>query len=225
LIDIYYVVLIVPTIILSLIAQFLVKSTFAKYSKVRSINCVTGRKAAAMLLQANNIENVAIEPVAGSLTDHYDPGAKVLRLSQPVYQVDSLAAIGVAAHETGHAIQHAQSYGPLGLRSALVPVANIGSSVGPWLAVIGLAVSLPFLIDIGIILFSAAVLFYLVTLPVEFNASNRAIAILRNNSVLNEEELAGVKKVLRAAALTYVAAALGAVMNLVRLILLRNRRD
>lgn len=224
-IDIYYVVLIVPTIILSLIAQFLVKSTFAKYSKVRSINCVTGRKAAAMLLQANNIENVAIEPVAGSLTDHYDPGAKVLRLSQPVYQVDSLAAIGVAAHETGHAIQHAQSYGPLGLRSALVPVANIGSSVGPWLAVIGLAVSLPFLIDIGIILFSAAVLFYLVTLPVEFNASNRAIAILRNNSVLNEEELAGVKKVLRAAALTYVAAALGAVMNLVRLILLRNRRD
>ncbi len=148
-----------------------------------------------------------------------------MRLSHPVYQNDSIAAIGVAAHETGHAIQHAQGYGPLGLRSALVPAANIGSSIGPWMAVIGLVVSIPLLVDIGIILFSAAVLFYLITLPVEFNASNRAVAILRNNSVLSEEELIGVKKVLTAAALTYVAAALGAVMNLIRLILLRNRRN
>jgi Zn-dependent membrane protease YugP len=223
--DYYYLVLIVPTIILSLIAQVLVKGSFAKYSKVRSRNGLTGQQAAAILLQANNIDNVAIEPVAGSLTDHYDPRSNVLRLSQPVYQNDSIAAIGVAAHETGHAIQHAQGYGPLGLRSALVPIANIGSSMGPWLAVIGLVVSLPILVDIGIILFSAAVLFYLVTLPVEFNASNRAIAILRNNSVLSEDELSGVKKVLTAAALTYVAAALSAVMNLLRLILLRRSRD
>lgn len=224
-IDFYYIVLIVPTIILSLIAQILVKSTFAKYSKIESRSGVSGREAAAILLKANNVADVAIKPVAGSLTDHYDPREKVLRLSSPVYQNDSIAAIGVAAHETGHAIQHAVSYGPLGLRSALVPVANIGSSIGPWLAVIGLVVSLPLLVDIGIILFSMAVLFYLVTLPVEFNASNRAIAILRNNSVLSEEELNGVKKVLTAAALTYVAAALGAVMNLVRLLLLRRSRN
>ncbi len=224
-IDFYYIVLIVPTIILSLIAQILVKSTFAKYSKIESRSGVSGREAAAILLKANNVADVAIKPVAGSLTDHYDPREKVLRLSSPVYQNDSIAAIGVAAHETGHAIQHAVSYGPLGLRSALVPVANIGSSIGPWLAVIGLVVSLPLLVDIGIILFSMAVLFYLVTLPVEFNASNRAIAILRNNSVLREEELNGVKKVLTAAALTYVAAALGAVMNLVRLLLLRRSRN
>jgi Zn-dependent membrane protease YugP len=223
--DYYYLVLIVPTLILSLIAQILVKSAFAKYSKVKSRNGITGRQAAAFLLKANNIENVAIGLVAGNLTDHYDPRSNVLRLSQSVYQNDSIAAIGVAAHETGHAIQHAQGYGPLGIRSALVPVANIGSSIGPWMAVIGLVVSLPILVDIGIILFSAAVLFYLVTLPVEFNASNRAIALLRNNSVLSEDELVGVKKVLTAAALTYVAAALGAVMNLVRLILLRRSRD
>lgn len=223
--DYYYLVLIVPTLILSLIAQILVKSAFSKYSRVESRNGITGRQAAALLLKANNIGNVVIEPVAGNLTDHYDPRSNVLRLSQPVYQNDSIAAIGVAAHETGHAIQHAQGYGPLGLRSALVPVANIGSSIGPWMAIVGLIVSLPLLVDAGIILFSAAVLFYLVTLPVEFNASNRAIAILRNNSVLSEEELAGVKKVLTAAALTYVAAALSAVMNLLRLILLRRSRD
>jgi Zn-dependent membrane protease YugP len=223
--DYYYLVLIVPTIIFSLIAQILVKGSFSKYSKVKSSNGITGREAAAILLKANNIENVAIEPVAGNLTDHYDPSSHILRLSQPVYQNSSIAAIGVAAHETGHAIQHAQKYGPLGLRSALVPAANIGSSIGPWMAVIGLVVSLPILVDIGIILFSTAVLFYLVTLPVEFNASNRAIAILRNNSVLSEEELVGVKKVLTAASLTYVAAALSAVMNLLRLVLLRRSRD
>ncbi len=223
--DYYYLVLIVPTLLLSLIAQILVKSTFSKYSKVKSEKGITGREAAALLLRTNNIENIAIEPVEGSLTDHYDPGSKVLRLSQPVYQNNSIAAIGVAAHETGHAIQHARGYGPLGIRSALVPAANIGSSFGPWLAVIGLIVSIPVLVDIGIILFSAAVLFYLITLPVEFNASSRAIAILRNNSVLSEQELTGVKKVLTAAALTYVAAALGAIMNLVRLLLLRRNRN
>jgi Zn-dependent membrane protease YugP len=181
--------------------------------------------AAAFLLKANGIRDVRIEGVAGSLTDHYDPGAKVLRLSQPVYKQPSIAAVGVAAHETGHAIQHAVSYGPLALRSTLVPVANIGSSFGPILAVAGIFLSLPILLNLGIILFGGAVLFYLVTLPVEFNASARAIAILRSNKVLTADELAGVKKVLTAAALTYVASALTAIMSLLRLVLIsRGRR-
>jgi Zn-dependent membrane protease YugP len=175
-------------------------------------------------MRLNGIGNVAIEPVAGSLTDHYDPAARVLRLSQPIYAQTSIAAIGVAAHETGHAIQHARSYGPLVLRSALVPVANIGSSIGPWLAVAGLALSFPILINLGIILFGGAVVFYVITLPVEFNASARALALLRSNQVLTEDELRGVKKVLTAAALTYVASALTALMSFVRLILLSRRR-
>jgi Zn-dependent membrane protease YugP len=223
--DIYYLVLIVPTLILSIYAQFLVKSTFSKYSKVMSSRNISGRDAAAYLMKQNRIGNVAIEPVRGSLTDHYDPSAKVLRLSEPVYGKTSIAAIGVAAHETGHAIQHAVSYGPLALRSGLVPVANIGSSFGPILAMIGIFFSWPLFINLGIIVFSGAVLFYVITLPVEFNASARAIAILRNNRVLSEEELAGVKKVLTAAALTYVASALTAIMSLVRLLLIsRSRR-
>jgi Zn-dependent membrane protease YugP len=176
-------------------------------------------------MRANNIGNVRIEPVAGSLTDHYDPSSKVLRLSRPVYGQTSIAAIGVAAHETGHAIQHARSYGPLVLRSALVPAAKIGSSFGPWLAVAGIFFSLPILINIGILLFGGAVVFYLITLPVEFNASSRAIKILRDHHVLSDKELAGVKKVLSAAALTYVASALTALMSFLRLSLLsRSRR-
>jgi Zn-dependent membrane protease YugP len=223
--DIYYLILIVPTLILSLYAQFLVKSTFSKYSRVMSSRNISGRDAAAYLMKQNRISDVAIEPVRGSLTDHYDPSAKVLRLSDPVYGKTSIAAIGVAAHETGHAIQHAVSYGPLALRGGLVPIANIGSSAGPLLAMAGIFFSLPLLINLAIIVFSGAVLFYIITLPVEFNASARAIAILRNNHVLSEKELAGVKKVLTAAALTYVASALTAIMNLVRLILIsRSRR-
>jgi Zn-dependent membrane protease YugP len=222
--DIYYLVLVVPTILLSLWAQFKVKSTFDKYSRVRCSRGITGAQTAEILLQANNISNVKIEPVSGSLTDHYDPGHHVLRLSQPVYGQSSLAAVGVAAHETGHAIQHARSYGPLGLRSTLVPVANIGSSIGPWIALAGLAFSFPMLLNIGIILFAGAVAFYLITLPVEFNASSRALAILSQNNVLSAEELKGAKKVLSAAAMTYVASALTALMSLVRLILLSRRR-
>jgi Zn-dependent membrane protease YugP len=222
--DIYYLILIVPTLILSMYAQYLVKSTFSKYSRVMCSRNISGKDAAAYLMKQNRIGDVAIEPIRGSLTDHYDPSAKVLRLSEPVYGRTSIAAIGVAAHETGHAIQHAVSYGPLALRSGLVPVANIGSSVGPVLAMVGIVFSLPLLINLGIIAFSGAVLFYVITLPVEFNASARAIAILRNNRVLSESELAGVKKVLTAAALTYVASALTAIMSLVRLLLIRGRR-
>jgi Zn-dependent membrane protease YugP len=223
-IDQYYIILVVPTIILSLWAQFKVKSTFNKYSSVMSRKGISGAQAAQLLLDANQISNVSIESVAGSLTDHYDPGHHVLRLSQPVYGQATIAAVGVAAHETGHAIQHARKYGPLGLRSGLYPVANIGSRFGPWIAIAGLALSFNFLLNIGILLFAGAVAFYLVTLPVEFNASSRALAILAENNVLDDEELRGVKKVLSAAAMTYVASALTAVMSLVRLILLRNRR-
>jgi Zn-dependent membrane protease YugP len=223
--DYYYLVLVVPTLILSMIAQILVKSTFSKYSRIHCSRNITGQDAALLFMKSNSINDVAVEPVGGSLTDHYDPGAKKLRLSEPVYAQPSIAAVGVAAHETGHAIQHARAYGPLVLRSTLVPVANIGSSFGPWLAVAGLFFSLPLLINIGIILFGAAVIFYVITLPVEFDASARALAILRSNNVLTQEELNGVKKVLTAAALTYVASALTAIMSFLRLVLLsRSRR-
>jgi len=218
-------ILIVPPALLSLWAQFKVKSTFDKYSKVQCSSRITGVDAASLLMRVNNINDVKVEAVSGSLTDHYDPSAKKLRLSEPVYGSASIAAVGVAAHETGHAIQHAVKWGPLVMRSTLVPVANIGSKMGPWLATAGLAFSfLSPLINIGIILFSGAVLFYVVTLPVEFNASSRAIAILRSNNVLTGEELKGVKKVLTAAALTYVASALTAFLTLLRLILLSRRR-
>ena len=223
--DFYYLILVVPTLILSLIAQVLVKSAFSKYSRIQCSRNITGRDAALLLMKLNSISDVTIEQVQGSLTDHYDPGAKKLRLSEPVYGRPSIAAVGVAAHETGHAIQHNKGYGPLVLRSALVPVANIGSSIGPWLAIAGLFFSLPLLLNIGIVLFGAAVVFYIITLPVEFNASARALTILRSSNVLTNEELNGVKKVLTAAALTYVASALTAIMSLLRLILLsRNRR-
>ncbi|MCL2186156.1 MAG: zinc metallopeptidase [Treponema sp.] len=230
--DYYYLILVVPTLILSMIAQFLVKSTFSKYSKIPSKNGTTGLKAAEILLQSNNINDVGVEAVKGSLTDHYDPSNKKLRLSEPVYNQTSIAAIGVSAHETGHAIQHATRWGPLVLRSTLVPIANIGSSLGPWIAIAGLAIQgsasygsyAQLIFNIGILLFSGAVLFYVITLPVEFNASNRAIAILRDNNVLDADELKGARKVLNAAAMTYVASALTAIASLLRLILLSKRR-
>jgi len=229
--DLYYLILVVPTLLLSLWAQFMVKSTFSKFSKVPCSRRVTGTDAANLLLTSNNINDVKVEAVAGSLTDHYSPSDKKLRLSEPVYGSTSIAAVGVAAHEAGHAIQHATKWGPLVMRSTLVPVANIGSKVGPWLAIAGLGISgtsyggiAQMLFNIGILLFSGAVLFYIITLPVEFNASNRAIAILRSSKVLDESELRNVKKVLNAAALTYVASALTAIMSLLRLILIRRNR-
>ncbi|MDR0630321.1 MAG: zinc metallopeptidase [Treponema sp.] len=224
-VDRYYLLLVLPAILLSLYAQILVKSTFAKYSRIKSVRNITGYAAAGLLMQVNRIRDVAIQPVWGSLTDHYDPGVKVLRLSRPVYGETSIAAIGVAAHETGHAIQHARSYGPLALRGALVPVATIGSSFGPWIAMGGMFFSFPVLIHLGIILFGVSVLFYVITLPVEFDASSRAIAILRSNQVLTEAELEGVKKVLTAAALTYVASALTALMSFLRLIFIARDRE
>jgi len=222
--DEYFLLLVVPTIILSMIAQFKVKSTFAKYSQIRCSRNISGRDAALAILKVNSINDVAVEPVKGSLTDHYDPGSKKLRLSEPVYVQPSIAAVGVAAHEAGHAIQHARGYAPLVLRSTLVPVANIGSSFGPWVAIAGFFFQQGILVNIGILLFGVAVLFYLITLPVEFNASARALAMLQSNNILTREELNGAKKVLTAAALTYVASALTALMSLLRLILLSRRR-
>ena len=223
--DTYFLVLVVPTLILSMLAQVMVKSTFAKYSQIRCSRNISGSEAATLILRNNSINDVKVEGVQGSLTDHYDPRDKMLRLSQPVYAQASIAAIGVAAHEAGHAIQHATGYGPLVLRSTLVPMANIGSRFGPWIAIAGLFFSMPLLLNIGIVLFGGAVLFYLITLPVEFNASSRALALLKSNNVLNAQELEGAKKVLNAAAMTYVASALTALMSLLRLILIaRGRR-
>lgn len=230
--DQYYLLLVVPTLLLSLWAQFKVKSTFSKYEKISSSRKITGADTAALLLKTNDIRDVKIEAVAGRLSDHYSPSDKKLRLSDPVFSQTSISAIGVAAHEAGHAIQHATKWGPLVLRSTLVPVANIGSQFGPILAIIGLGITgsaeysafSNILFNAGILLFTGAVLFYLVTLPVEFNASSRALALLRSNNVLTEQELKGAKKVLTAAALTYVASALTAIANLLRLILLRRGR-
>jgi len=223
--DYYYLILVVPAILLSLWAQFMVKSTFNKYSKIESARRITGESAAAYLLKINRISDVSITGIGGSLTDHYDPSSKVLRLSEPVYKKTSIAAIGVAAHETGHALQHAQGYKPLVLRSTLVPVANLGSRAGPMLVIVGLLASQSFLAYIGIVLFAASVFFYFVTLPVEINASHRALALLESSGTLESAELTGVKKVLTAAALTYVASAILALANLLRLVLLsRSRR-
>ena len=223
--DYYYLVLVVPTLLLSLYAQFKVKSAFSKYSQVQTIRKISGKEAAALLLRSNSISNVTIQRIGGSLSDHYDPSHKVLRLSYPVYDKTSIAAVGVAAHETGHAIQDKEKYAPLVLRSTLVPVANIGSSAGPYLALAGIIFRMNLLLNIGIILFACAVLFYLVTLPVEIDASRRALKVLEHNAVLSQEELKGAKKVLSAAALTYVASALTAMANLLRLILIsRDRR-
>lgn len=207
-------ILILPALILSIYAQFKVKSTFSKYSAVRSLKGITGREAAYGLLRNNGINDVAIEAIRGSLTDHYDPSAHVLRLSETVYGNDSIAAIGVAAHEVGHAIQHQQGYKPMEIRQKIVPVTNFASTASFPILLIGMVIASTDLIMIGILLFSAVVLFHLVTLPVEFNASNRAVVQLHQYGLISTEEVPLVKKVLGAAALTYLAAALSAIANL-----------
>ncbi|NLD45688.1 MAG: zinc metallopeptidase [Clostridiaceae bacterium] len=222
--DIYYLVLVVPALLLSLYAQTRVKSTYAKYSRIANKKGLTGAEIAKAILERNGLYDVRIEPVAGELTDHYDPRTKVVRLSQGVYGSNSVAAIGVAAHETGHAIQHGESYGPLVLRSTLVPVAGIGSSLGFPLAIAGIFLSFGPLVTVGILLYTVAVLFYVITLPVEFNASSRAIRTLEDTGILDYDEIDPAKKVLSAAAMTYVASAAVALANLLRLILLSNRR-
>jgi Zn-dependent membrane protease YugP len=223
--DIYYLILVVPALILSFIAQGMVQSTFKKYSSKKIERNITGAQAANYLLQKNDVTGVTVKPISGSLTDNFNPTDMTLNLSEPVYNVSSIAAVGVAAHETGHAIQHNKGYLPIKFRSMLVPVANLGSTAGPLLAIAGLSLSFSFLVDIGLILFFGSVLFYLVTLPVEFNASSRALKTLKEAGVMNKEELKGVKKVLGAAAMTYVASALVSLGNFIRFFLLTKRRD
>lgn len=218
--------LIVISALISLFAQFLVNSRFSKYSRVRSRSDMTGAQAAERILQSQGIYDVAIQRVSGKLTDHYDPRNKTLNLSDAVYASTSVAAVGVAAHECGHAIQHARGYAPLSFRSALVPVANIGSQLSWLFIILGIFFGGSHtLIMIGILMFSAAVLFQLVTLPVEFNASGRALKLLSETGILQKDEVSDTRKVLSAAALTYVAAAATAVLQLLRLLRLFGGND
>lgn len=212
--------------ILCLYAQARVSSTYNKYAKIRSRSGMTGAQAAQRILDLSGIYDVRIERVGGQLTDHYDPSNKVLRLSDSVYGSYSIAAIGVAAHECGHAVQHNKGYTPLQIRSALVPAANIGSRAGIPIVILGALLGMnQVLIQIGIWVFALAVLFQIVTLPVEFNASGRALAMLGNYGMMERDEVSGCRKVLKAAALTYVAAAASAILQLLRLVLLFGRRD
>ena len=222
-----YLLLIIG-MLLSLAASAKLKSTFARYKRVRSASGLTGEEAARRILYSAGITDVQVRPVAGSLTDHYDPRTKTVNLSQDIYGQTSLAAVGVAAHECGHAIQHQNSYFPLTLRTAIVPVANLGSTLAWPLILIGLFFTRntgAVLINLGIICFSFAVIFQLVTLPVEFNASARALRILGEQGILSDSELPYTKKVLKAAALTYVASAAAAILQLLRLVLLFGGRD
>ena len=215
--------------VLSLWASATVKSTYNKYSRVYSYSGLTGAQAAAQILRQAGIYDVRIEHVSGNLTDHYDPKARVLRLSDSVYGSNSVAAIGVAAHECGHAIQDQEDYVPLRFRSAFVPVANLGTQVAFPILLLGVFLgSSHFLIQVGLLCFFFGVLFQLITLPVEFNASGRAVRILRETGMMSDDELSKTKKVLSAAAMTYVAAAAASILSMVRLIILfggNRRRD
>ena len=234
--DDYGLFLLIGTVLLSLAASIWTRVSFSKYSKVMSERGITGKDAAEYILRSARLSGdgnfgsgVTVEPVAGKLTDHYSPKEKVLRLSETVYGSTSVAAIGVAAHECGHAIQDAQSFLPNKVRGWLVPIASIGSGFGPYMAIFGLAFSSYIgqagimIANIGIILFAFAVLFYLVTLPVELNASKRALKVLAETNILTDQELVGAKRVLRAAAMTYVAAAASAIITLLRLLAIRRR--
>lgn len=221
-----YILVLIGAVI-CIIASGRVNSVFSRYSQVRSHSGMTGREAAEKILRANGIYDVTVQHISGNLTDHYDPRNKTLSLSDATYQSASVAAIGVAAHECGHAVQHHVGYAPLKIRGALVPVANFGSMAAWPLIIIGLFINgnmSLMLINLGILLFSAAVLFQLVTLPVEFNASRRAVKVLENTGMLYPEEVDATKKVLGAAALTYVASAASMILQLLRLLLISGRR-
>lgn len=221
-------ILVIIGLVLCLGASAMVKSTYNRYKEVYPARFMSGAEVAERILRSAGIQDVRVEQVAGELTDHYDPREKVLRLSQENYNTSSVAAIGVAAHEAGHAIQHNVGYFPLKFRNAILPVANLGSQLGVPLVLIGLVFSFgDTLINVGILLFAFAVLFQVVTLPVEFNASKRAVKLLDEQGILYGEELSGCKKVLSAAAMTYVAAAASSALQLLRLVILggKRRRD
>ena len=222
-----YVVFILPCVIISLICQINVSSTFSKYSQMRNSRNMTGAQAAEFVLRQNGVYGVRIERVAGNLTDHFDPRTNVIRLSDSVYNATTVAAVGVACHEAGHAVQHAQNYLPNKIRLAILPMANIGSKLSWFLIVIGLCFSAKIgfiMLYIGIALFGFSVLFTIATLPVEFNASKRALETIRNGNLLYGEEYTGAKRTLQAAAMTYVASALTAILQLLRLLIIANNR-
>ena len=223
--DYYYLILVVPALFISLWAQLKVKSTFNRYEQVYARQGITAAQAARRILDQNGLYGVRIEMTGGKLTDHYDPRTNVIRLSQSVYNSPSVAALGVAAHEAGHAVQYGVNYLPIKIRNGLVPVTNICSSLSIPLVIIGFIMSARPLVIAGILLFAAVAVFQIVTLPVEFNASRRAIAVLGESGMLDEGELQGAKRVLSAAAMTYVAALLVSLAQLLRLVLLANRRN
>ena len=217
--DPYYWMILVPAMLIALLAQLNVTSTFYRYARVASRRGFTGAQAAEEVLRAHGVYNVRIERVSGRLSDHYDPRSNVIRLSDAVYGSTSIASLGVAAHEAGHAVQYAVGYGPIKLRTAIIPVCNIGSQLSLVLIILGLVLYFPALFGVGVILFALAVVGQIVTLPVEFNASRRAIQSLSGTGLLDSEELRGARKVLTAAALTYVAALLVSLAQLLRYLL------
>jgi Zn-dependent membrane protease YugP len=225
--DPLYIIMVLPTVILMLWAQHKVRSTFSKYSQVPNQRRVTGAEAARYILDSHGLSNVPVEPVAGELTDHYDPRSRTLRLSEPVYRSTSVAALGIAAHEAGHALQHAEGYAPLQVRGALVPVASIGSNFGFIVLILGVILQLQPLAWVGIAMFGAATLFALVTLPVEFNASARAMTELQTLGFIDRTEYDQNRQVLNAAAWTYIAGFAAAVMTLLYwiMVVLGMRRD
>ena len=227
-IDLTYIVLVLPAILLGLWAQMRVQSTYARYSQVRASRGITANQAARLILDMNGLQAVPIQRIPGSLTDHYDPRDRVVRLSESVYGSSSIAAIGVAAHEVGHAVQHATGYSPMKLRSAIVSVTNIGSTLSMPLILIGLVLNSSGLAMAGVALFGLVAVFQLVTLPVEFNASHRALVTLESRDILSQQEMQGARSVLTAAALTYVAALVQSLAQLLRLLILvggNRRRD
>lgn len=224
-IDMFYIILVMPALLFAMYAQTKVNSTFNKYRTVGNRRGFTGADVARKILDMNGLRNVTVERVAGNLTDHYDPRTNVVRLSDATYSSTSVAAIGVAAHEVGHAIQHAEGYAPIKVRNTIVPVVQIASYAAWPLAIFGLIMSFEKLAITGIVMFAAVVFFQLITLPVEFNASSRALRTLGNYQILDSEELGASKKVLSAAAMTYVASAAVAVANLLRLILIVGGRN
>ena len=219
------IIILIPALIFSLIAQLMVKGAFSKYSGVRNSRGYTGADAARAILDRNGLSYIRIEHINGELTDHYDPGANVIRLSDSVYNNDSVAAVGVAAHEAGHAVQYAEGYGPRKVRSAIIPITQFGSNLSTPLVILGIIFSSNVLITAGILLFCTVVLFQAITLPVEFNASGRALKVLREEHFLDDDEMKGAKSVLTAAALTYVAAMFSALASLARLLLISNRNN
>lgn len=220
------ILLLLPALIISLYAQYKVKSTYKKYSKVRGSRGYTGAQVARDILDKNELYHVRVEHIAGNLTDHYDPTANVVRLSDGVYNSSSISAVGISAHECGHAIQHAVGYGPMKFRSAIIPITNIGSKAAFPILLFGMILGYPTLITLGIVLYSLMTIFQLVTLPVEFNASNRAMKVIEGDRLLEGDECKGARKVLSAAGMTYVAALLSSFMSLLRLVLItRGRRN